>query len=256
MLRRLWRPAPPRPRTAPQLFALADRCRREGRVAEAGRLVRAGLALDDRNLTGHLLAAYLHLAARATEPARAEFRWILARDPAHPRALLGLARVALEDGDIAACREWLTRALRLYPDFPEAQALLGAVATRPVTPAVARPAPPLLEHRRLPAPARALVVLGPDGAVLAAQPADMAEHGERLSRAARLAAAALTSVRLGPPRRAVMELAEDAFFVRMGDELTLALAVPRTTPITEGLLEVNRLWAAIGQDLAAVRRVS
>ena len=253
ILKRLWAPArPTRAQTPVELFTQADRRRREGRAVEAGRLVAAGLALDPDNLTGHLLAAYLHLAARTIEPARGEFTWILGRDPTHPRALLGLARIALEEGDVETCRESLGRALRLYPDFPEAQALLGATAVRRVRPAATPPTTPL-ERLRLPSLAREFVLLGADGGVLAARPETAAEHSERLARAMSLAAAALKSARLGAPRRAIMEVGDESYFVRADPALTLALALPRTTQITQGLLEVNRLWAAVGQE---ARRVS
>jgi tetratricopeptide (TPR) repeat protein len=252
VLRRLW--GPTRAQTPAELFTQADRRRREGRAAEAGRLVAAGLALDPDNLTGHLLAAYLHLAARTIEPARGEFAWILQREPTHPRALLGLARIALEDGDVMGCRDALTRALRRYPDFPEAQALLTAVgAVRPPARAASPPPASPLERLRLPGRARAFVALGADGTVLAVRPAAGAEQAARLAGSAALAAAAMRSARLGPPRRAVLELGDESWFVRVEPTLTLALALPPTTQITPGLLEVNCLWAATGQD---ARRVS
>jgi tetratricopeptide (TPR) repeat protein len=252
MLRRLWgSPAAPRRQTPVELFTLADRRRRDGRAAEAARLVQAGLALDPDNLTGHLLAAYLHMAARTIEPARGEFAWILRRDPAHPRALLGLARIALEEGDVVTCRESLTRALRIYPDFPEAEALLGATAAvRQAATAAVAPPPSALERLRVPPLARALLILGPEGEVLAARPDDVAEHAERLLRASRLAMAMLRSARLGSPRRAVVDTADESYFVRIDGALTTALALPRTTQITQGLLEVNRVWAAAGHDRA------
>ncbi len=270
ILRRLWRSsAVPRPPTAGELFALADRLRREGRAAAAARCVADGLALDPNNLTGHLLAGYLHLIASRIEPARAEFVWVLGRDPTHPRAQLGLARLALEEGNVAGCREALIKALRLYPDFPEAQALLGALTARRDAPAApAPPAPaastasakPTLERLRLPALAGSFVVLGADGTVLAARPDGAGEHGERLARAMSLAAAALTTAQLGAPRRAVIEAGTDAYFVRADARLTLALVLPRTTPITQGALEVNRLWAAARHELGVradpARRVS
>jgi tetratricopeptide (TPR) repeat protein len=254
MLRRLWRARAPRPRSAAELFAHADRLRRQGRAAEAARLVDAGLALDPNNLTGHLLAAYLHAAARTLEPARREFTWVLRRDPTHPRARLGLARLALEEGDVEACREALTQALRLYPDFPEAQALLGALAVRrPATTAASPPAAPL-ERVRLPGLAGAVVALHPDGDVIAARPDGASAHGERLGRAVSLAAAALASARLGPLRRAVLESAEVSYFMRADTALILALALPRTTQITQGTLEVNRLWAAVRPELGVRAR--
>ena len=126
VLERLWRPGGRR-RNPTDLFGQADRLRREGRYAEATTLVTSGLALDPNSVTGHLLAAYLHAAQRTIEPAKREFRWVLGRDPVHPRALLGLARLALEEGDLVGCRECLSSALRAYPDFPEARAVLDAL---------------------------------------------------------------------------------------------------------------------------------
>ena len=248
MLQRLWLPGRRRrPRTPVELFAIADRLRREGRHREAARVVAAGLSLDPDNLTGHLLAARLHVAARTLEPARREFAWVLTRDPAHPRALLGLARLALEEGDVDGCRDSLARALLRHPDFPEAQALLGALGDRRPTPP---PAPERrLERLRLPTLARGFVVLGADGGALATRPDAAGSDGVRLARAARLATAALRSARLGPARRAVVVDGDAAWFVRADATLTLVLALPRTTHVTQGLLEVNRLWAAARHEL-------
>ena len=243
-----WPGRPQRPQTVPELFALADRLRRHGRTADAARLVAAGLEREPNNLTGHLLAAYLHLAGRTIEPARREFRWVLARDPQHPRALLGLARLALEENDLDACRDSLTRALGLYPDFPEAQALLGAIAVPRPSPAPPPPSP-RLDRLRLPSLARALVVLGADGGVIAGRPADVKGDGDRIARAISLATAALQRAGLGAPRRAFVEDREETFFLRCDTEITIALALPRTTHITQGLLEVNRLWAAARHEL-------
>ena len=86
VLRRLWRPAVARrPETAAELLGQADRLRRVGRFGEAAQLVARGLSLDPASITGHLLAAYLHVARRTVEPAKQEFRWVLERDPSHPR---------------------------------------------------------------------------------------------------------------------------------------------------------------------------
>ena len=239
-----WPGRPQRPQSVPELFALADRLRRDGRTGDAARLVATGLEREPNNLTGHLLAAYLHLAGRTIEPARREFRWVLARDPQHPRALLGLARLALEENDLDACRDSLTRALGLYPDFPEAQALLGAIALPRSSPAPPPPPSPPLERLRLPSLARALVVLGADGGVIAGRPGDVKGDGDRIARALSLAAATLQRAGAGAPRRAFVEDGEETFFLRCDAEITIALALPRTTHITQGLLEVNRLWAA------------
>ena len=252
MPQRRWWPATRRREPTPaELFGHADRLRRTGHDGEAAELVLQGLRLDPTSTTGHLLAAYLHAARRSIEPARREFRWVLERDASHPRALLGLARLALEDGDVDSCREALVRALRAYPDFPEAQALLDGLAER-------RPAPPppgrtRLDRLRLPASARALFVVAGDGVMIAARPETAREEGYRLARAAGLAATALQRAGFGRLRRGIVADADDLHFLRTDVTLTLAVTLPRTTHITQGLLEVNRLWAAAQHELAVAK---
>jgi len=248
MLARLLRPGGRR-RNPADFFGQADRLRRGGHYAEAATLVASGLALDPNSVTGHLLAAYLHVAQRTIEPAKREFRWVLGRDPAHPRALLGLARIALEEGDLVGCRECLTSALRAYPDFPEARAVLDALTTPPPPTSSSAAAAPRLERVRLPGAARALVVVDGEGRALVARPASE-EAAPRLARIAGLAGAALRRAGFGPLRRAILEDHEQTEFVRADAALTLALALPRTTPIPQGLLEVNRLWGAVQHELA------
>jgi tetratricopeptide (TPR) repeat protein len=248
VLSRLWRPVTSRrPETAADLFGRADRLRRAGRYGDAAELVSRGLRLDPGSITGHLLAAYLHAACRTVEPAREAFQRVLARDPVHPRALLGLARLALEAGDVDGGREALVRALRAYPDFPEAQALLDGLATRPP---VATPTPPRLGRLRVPVAALAVLALGGDGAVLAASPGTAAAGAPHLARTVGLAAAALQRAGLGPLRRGLVESAGERHFFRADGTLTLAVGLPRTTHITQGLLEVNRLWAAVQHEVA------
>ena len=117
LLRRLWWAGGGRdPISVPGALRRAEERRREGRYAEAGELVARALELDPDNLHAHLLAAYLHAARRAPERAKAEFQWVLNHDATHARALLGLARIALEEGDANACHDLLRRALRFYPD--------------------------------------------------------------------------------------------------------------------------------------------
>jgi tetratricopeptide (TPR) repeat protein len=245
-LRRLWPPiARRRPETAAELFGRADRRRRAAGYAEAAELVARGLALDPDSLTGHLLAAYVHVARRTVEPARREFRWVLAREPSHPRALLGLARLALEEGDLESARATLVQALRAHPDFPEARALLDGVAA----PAPAAAVRPRLDRLRLPASARALVALGADGGLIAAQPA-VADDGRGLARAVGLAAATLRRAGLGGLRRGVVGHADETHVVRADAALTLVLTFARETPLTQALLEVNRAWAAAQHELA------
>ena len=248
---RLWRPGlARRERTAAELFGHADRLRRAGRHAEAAALVARGLEQDPVSVTGHLLAAYLHVARRTTEPARQEFQWVLDREASHPRALLGLARIALEEGDVDGGRAALVRALHAYPDFPEAQALLDGLATPRAAPPPGRPR---LDRLRLPPAARALVVLAGDGSVVAAQPESASEEGLRLARSANLAAAALQRAGLGPLRRVIVAATDALHILRADATLALAVRLPPATPLTQGLLEINRLWAAAQHELAIAR---
>src|SRR5687767_8659647 len=181
LLSRMWAP---RALTLVEAFRRADQFRREGRLPEAMSMVEYGLRLDPDNVTGHLLAAYLHAAGRAMAPAKTEFQWVLARDPNHARALLGLARIALEEGEPATCRELLGRALRFYPQFPEAQALLDAVAApRPAAPPAAVSV--AVDRLRVPEHGRSLVVARHDGVLVAAGPGDAGE-GPRAAALARL----------------------------------------------------------------------
>jgi tetratricopeptide (TPR) repeat protein len=238
--------------TVTEALRRAEARRREGRYAEASALVARALELDPGNVTAHLLAGYLHAARRAAGPAKEEFRWVLGHDPNHARALLGLARVALEEGDTRACHDLLRRALRFYPDFPEAAALLTAVYARE---AVAAPhetsAAPRVQRLRLPGSGRALIVGRTDGGLIASQPEtdDAKDVAEALARVLRLASAALGRAKLGPLHRAIVEDAHDAVFTRTDGELVVSLALPRATDPTQGLLDVNRLWSATQHEL-------
>ena len=252
LLRRIWgghgRHRQP---TTVEAFQRADRYRRVGRYGEAVELVTYGLTLEPNNVTGHLLAGYLHHAARTLDAARQEFGWVLAHDPYHARALLGLARLAFEQGDVAGCHDLLRRALRYYPDFPEARALLdGIVTPRPAEPAPAREGA-RLDRLRLPATGRALLIARHDGHVLAARPGGPqdGESSARLAQVLRLAAATLTRSGCGPLHRAILEDDADALFVRTDGDLFVSLALPRTLEVPQGLLEVNRLWAGALHEL-------
>src|SRR6185503_5599906 len=113
-----------RPSTSVQMFRRAQHLRDEARYKRAALVVEDALLQDPTSVVGHLLAASLHMVLRETGQARASFERVLALEPTQPRALLGLARIAIEEGDAATCRQMLTRALARYPDFPEARALL------------------------------------------------------------------------------------------------------------------------------------
>jgi tetratricopeptide (TPR) repeat protein len=254
ILRGLWTPRGGRESlTVPEALRRAEAQRREGRYAEAAALVARALELDPGNLHAHLLAAYLHSARRAMAPAREEFRWVLGHDAHHARALLGLARIALEEGDAHECRDLLRRALRFYPEFPEAAALMAAVRTREAAPlpAASATAAPRVERLRLPGTGRALIIGRADGGLIASQPVadDAKDVSEALARTLRLAAASLERAGLGPLHRAIVEDDHDAVFTRTDGDLVVSLALPRATDPTQGLLDVNRLWSATLHEL-------
>ena len=240
------------PQTVPEALRRAEQRRREGRDAEAAALVARVLELDPDNLHAHLLAAYLHVARRATAPARQEFRWVLGHDANHARALLGLACIALEEGDAHECRDLLRRALRFYPEFPEATALLEAVRTREAAPPPASAtAAPRVDRLRLPGTGRALIIGRADGGLIASQPVadDAKDVSEALARTLQLAAATLGRAGLGPLHRAIVEDDHDAVFTRTDGDLVVSLALPRATDPTQGLLDLNRLWSAMLHEL-------
>jgi tetratricopeptide (TPR) repeat protein len=254
LLRRLWAGG----LSVPDALRRAEERRREGRYTEAAELVARALELDPDNLHAHLLAAYLHAARRAPGPAKAEFEWVLNHDHTHARALLGLARIALEEGDAAACHDLLRRALRFYPDFPEATALLAAVRTRRAEAPPAShpsaphsPAHPRVDRLHLPGTGRALIIGRADGGLIASQPVakDAKDVAEALAHMLRLAATALERAGLGPLHRAIVDDGHDAVFTRTDGELVVSLALPRATDPTQGLLDVNRLWSATLHEL-------
>jgi tetratricopeptide (TPR) repeat protein len=234
--------------TPAETFVKADRSRREGRLQEAARLMASGLERNPNHASGHLLAAYIHAASHQLDTAKAAFNRVLALEPDNPRAFLGLARIALEEGDLDASRRHLERALRLYPDFLEAQALLDVVADRSTgvvgTPA-GEPALPTLRLETL-AGTRDVVLARTDGAVVFGQ---LAKGGPEplaalLGRTVRMASATLARAGLGVLRRGVIDVSSGLLVVRSEAGLILSLACPETTKPGIALLEINRLWTA------------
>jgi tetratricopeptide (TPR) repeat protein len=239
-----------RPPNAATLFRRADLYRQEGRFEEAAELVAQGLRLAPSNGVGHLLSAYLHLAFRQIGPAKSELQFVLQADPYHPRALLGLAKIALEERDLAACRPFLDKALQYYPDFPEARALqemvagwVTAVATPGQLPAYAGP-PLQVEKLRPPAGGREFVLAQTDGTLVFSQQGDkdaedLAAH---VTQVYRIASATLQRAGLGALRRGIVQAATETSFFRSNDRLILALSFPQDVKIGFGLLETDKLW--------------
>lgn len=154
----------------------------------------------------------------------------------------------LEEGDLDASRRHLERALRLYPDFLEAQALLDVVADRSTgvvgTPA-GEPALPTLRLETL-AGTRDVVLARTDGAVVFGQLAKGGPEplGALLGRTVRMASATLARAGLGVLRRGVIDVSSGLLVVRSEAGLILSLACPETTKPGIALLEINRLWTA------------
>jgi tetratricopeptide (TPR) repeat protein len=239
-----------RPPNAATLFRRADLFRQEGRFEEAAELVAHGLRLAPNNGVGHLLSAYLHLAFRQIDPAKSEFQSVLALDPYHPRALLGLAKIALEERDLAACRPFLDKALQYYPDFPEARALQEMVSSWTTTPAAPgqRPVyagPPIQVEKLKPAAGeREFVLTQTDGTLVFSQQGDkdaedLAAH---VTQVYRIASATLQRAGLGALRRGIVQTATETTFFRSNDRLILALSFPQDVKVGFGLLETDKLW--------------
>ena len=235
---------PPNPAT---LFRRANLYRQEGRFEEAAELVSQGLRLAPSNGVGHLLSAYLHLAFRQIGPAKSEFQSVLNLDPYHPRALLGLAKIALEERDLAACRPFLDKALQYYPDFPEARALQEMVASWSLAPEPLgqRPVyegPPIQLEK--PAGGREFVLTQADGTLVFSQQddkdaEDLAGH---VTQVYRIASATLQRAGLGALRRGIVQASTETTFFRSNDKLILALSFPQDVKVGFGLLETDKLW--------------
>ncbi len=237
-----------------QLFRAAGRCRDEGRFEEAADLVARALARDPSSAVGHLMAAWLHAIFRRMDAAKTEFERVLALDATHPRALLGMARIALEENDEPTAADHLRRALARYPDFPEAQALLDVIEARrfpdaaPRRPTVGFTAPRL----RVPAESREVILARHDGSLLFVQPAGprddaLAVHVAQL---ARLGTAILARVGGGALTGAVVEGADDVSHVRTDGELVAALTFTRGMPTARAAEHLEHVWTAAAALLA------
>lgn len=236
--------------TAAALFRQADQCRQDGRYDESRRLIADGLALQPNSGTGHLLAAYLQLVDRNMGAARASFQRVLEIDPYHPRALLGLARIAFEEGDVEGCKSLLARALQYYQDFPDAQALRDMLESwTPVKPA---PAPPPLasplEQLDLHAEARDMVLARADGSLVLARTSADRQRALSLhvAQVHRIASSALARSGLGTLRRAAVDGERTVTVMRSDGGDVLALTLPRDVDLEVAHAELDRVWRALG----------
>ena len=246
-----------RPPTAAALFRRALECRNAGRYDEASRLVAEGIEQAPQSGIGHLLAAYLYVARREIEPAKLAFRRVLALDPYHPRALLGLARIALEEHDLETSRALLDRALQFYPDFPEARALQEMVVTvsRPAAATAAPVGAPLTAAHdlELGIPARDLALTRADGSVVQAPVDDtraqaLAYH---LAQVHRMVSATLARAGLGPLRRGVVETPGEMTLFVSDAGLILSASVDGDVGIAPGLIQIGALGTKLGMKTSS-----
>jgi tetratricopeptide (TPR) repeat protein len=245
-----------------QAFRRAQRFRDEGRLEKAAALVARGLVLDSRNIVGHLLAGSIHAMLRDMRKARASFERALALDPAHPRALLGLGRIALEEGDTAASVELLGRALARYPDFPEARALLDVARSLPASSAAASPRATepsgiVTDRLRVPPECRETLLAQADATVIYAEPrgARTQEVATRVAKLSRLAAAMLDRAGLaGASHHAIIEGAAETTYLATDGELILTLSFGGDVKAATALAHLERVWDSSRTELA--RRLS
>src|SRR5262249_45442082 len=180
-------------------------------------------------------------ASREMGPARESFERVLALDPDHPRALLGLARLAIEDGDPQRARAHLRRALEYHRDFPEALALGETIAD--CSPAAASAAPVGSGGFRVAAGGRDAILVGPDGRAVFAEcdPSQQAALIRHLDQVARMASATLARAGLGALRRGAVAGAREATYVEADGASMLSLTLPADTAADDGLAELGRL---------------
>jgi tetratricopeptide (TPR) repeat protein len=236
-----------------QIFRRASRERDAGRFEEAAALIARGLQLDPDNLVGHLLAGSLHAIFREMRLAQSAFERVLTLDPTQPRALLGLARIALEEGEVGTCVEHLRRALARYPDFPEAQALLEVVRTRTTSARPVRtPTSVRLDRLRVPADSRELLLARIDATLIVAQPRGSRtdELAARTAQLCRLATAVLNRSGLGPLHHAAIEGAAEATYLRADGEVVLSLAFSRDVDPAVAMAHLERVWTNCRHELA------
>jgi tetratricopeptide (TPR) repeat protein len=239
---------------AATLFRRADQYRNEGRYEEAAVLVTRGLEKDPDSSVGHLLWGYLQAAGREMGPAKQAFQRVLALDRYHPRALLGLARVAIEEGDLREAQSLLDQALEFYPEFPEAEALREMVASgSSITDRVSAlsPAaiPPTPLDDELAGAARDVLVARTDGTLVHAP--RMNEERARaivqhVTQAVRIASVTLSRAGLAPLCHAVIDSNGGATFVLSDGGLILTATEDGEVDLDAGLANVTRLSRALG----------
>ena len=232
------------------LFRLADRHRNQGRYDEAAQLVALGLRQAPDSSVGHLISAYLHMAGRRMTLAKSELHRVLAVDPYHPRALLGLARIDIEDQDLEGATTLLDRALEYYPDFAEARALREMLESWPRTQTDLGKVPASASPRSASPSAgeRDVIALRTDGNLILAGADE--ERGDQLARHVmqvyRTASATLARAGLGSLRSAAIDTGSCMMFLLKDADIVFSATLDGAIEVGAGLAQVARLRADLG----------
>jgi Tfp pilus assembly protein PilF len=111
------------------LIAIATAVRLDNNWKDANETLREGVRADPRAVEANLDWGWMFLEKHAASEAEASFRAVLAVDPEHPDAHVGLARAALEQRyDATTARRELARALAIDPSHAGALALRAELA--------------------------------------------------------------------------------------------------------------------------------
>jgi tetratricopeptide (TPR) repeat protein len=236
------------PPAAATVFRQADQCRTESRYERAAALVSRGLEQDPDSAVGHLLAGYIHVARREAGPAKLAFQRVLELDRHHPRALLGLARLAIEEDDLPRARALLDRALQVYPVFPEAAALQDIVVSRCAIAGTARAGSPSAGSS---APvdglaARDIVVTRPDGALVRTTCADERATlvSQHMKQVLGMSSTTLARAGLGSLRRGIIDTDSGTTLVVSDVGLVFTATLDLGVDVGAALLEVERVVGA------------
>lgn len=196
------------------------------------------------------------MVLRETRRARASFERVLALEPTQPRALLGLARIELEDGETAACCALLNRALARYSDFPEARAVLevarGLLPTGDAKRYAASNGAVEADRLRLPAESREALFVRPDATVIVAVPHEQRTDAvaARVVKLSKIATAMLGRAGLGPLRHAVIEGAAETTYLRADDTALLTLSFDRDMKSVTALQHLEKVWRRFRSEFA------
>jgi tetratricopeptide (TPR) repeat protein len=232
------------------LFRRADRYRNQGRYDEASQLVSMGLRLAPHSSVGHLISGYVHMAGRRMDQARSEFQRVLAVDPYHPRALLGLARIAIEDQDLEGAKALLDRALLYYADFPEAQALREMLEGWPPAQADVPDAPTVAFRGQVSTSGREhdVIAVRTDGSLMLTGADE--ERGRQLAQHAmqvyRTASATLARAGLGALRSAAIDTGSAMTFLLKDADILFSATMDGAIEVGAGLAQTARLRSDLG----------